>query len=200
MEDPMMQKLLILICGGVLAGSLLSVSPPAQALHPGGDVYSSEPYNVPYKFKDKCADLKFEVKGRAKGYETIYNVPGSDGQAFLDDNRNSYREVWTNTATGRKAHVSGKSRFREVKATHVKGDVWLFRSFLSGAPLVVKNDKGHVAFAEWGVLVVDTTFDTLGDSQPGGEPLDEEVVSSRGHWPTWEPDFDFCDLVRKVLG
>ena len=153
----------------------------------------------PYKFKDKCQGLKFEVKGRSRGYETIYNVPGSGGQAFLDDNRNRYREVWTNKANGRKAYVSGESRFREVKATHVKGDVWRFRSLLSGAPFVVKNDKGNVVLAEWGVLVVDTTFDTLGDSQPGGEPLDDEVVSSRGNWPTWDPDFEFCDLVHKVL-
>ncbi len=197
----MMRKLLVLICGAGLAGSLLgAVGPsPAQAQQPPGSVYSSGPYNFPYKFKDKCQGLKFEVKGRSRGYETIYNVPGSGGQAFLDDNRNRYREVWTNKANGRKAYVSGESRFREVKATHVKGDVWRFRSLLSGAPFVVKNDKGNVVLAEWGVLVVDTTFDTLGDSQPGGEPLDDEVVSSRGNWPTWDPDFEFCDLVHKVL-
>lgn len=198
----MMRKLLVLICGAGLAGSLLGAvgASPAQAQQPPGSVYSSGPYNFPYKFKDKCQGLKFEVKGRSRGYETIYNVPGSGGQAFLDDNRNRYREVWTNMATGRKAYVSGESRFREVKATHVKGDVWRFRSLLSGAPFVVKNDKGNVVLAEWGVLVVDTTFDTLGDSQPGGEPLDDEVVSSRGNWPTWDPDFEFCDLVHKVLG
>ncbi len=202
MGDPMMRKLLALICGAGLAGSLLGVvgATPAQAAQPRGSVYSSGPYNVPYKFNDKCGSLKFEVKGRAKGFETVYNVPGSGGQAFLGDNRNRYREVWTNKATGRKAYVSGESRFREVKATHVKGDVWRFRQLISGAPFVVKNDKGNIALAEWGVLVVDQTFDTLGDSEPGGESLGEEVVSMRGHWPTYEPDFDFCDLVNKVLG
>ncbi len=196
----MVRKLLVLICGVVLGGSLLAVVAPAQAQQPRGTVYSSGPYNVPYKFNDKCPGLKFEVKGRAKGYETVHNVPGSDGQAFLADNRNRYREVWTNKATGRKAYVSGEARFREVKATHVKGDIWRFRSLTSGAPLVVKNDKGRVVLAEWGALVVDTTFDTLGDSQPGGDVLKETVVSQRGNWPTWEPDFEFCDLVNKVLG
>ena len=197
-----MRKLLVLICGVVLAGSLLGTvgAGPGQAQQPRGHVYSSGPYNVPYKFKDKdCKGLTFEVKGRVKGFDVIYNVPGSHGQAFLDDNRSRYREVWTNPANGRKAYVSGKSRFREVKATHLKGDVWRFRSLTSGAPLVVKNDKGRTVLAEWGVLKLDTTYDTLGDSQPGGEVLDETVVSKRGHWPTWEPDFEFCDIVHKVL-
>ena len=196
----MMQKLLVVTCGVVLAGSLLSVAPPAQARHPGGDVYSSGPYNVPYKFKAKdCKGLPFKVEGRARGYEVIYNVPGSHGQAFLDDNRNRTREVWTNPANGRQAFVRGKSRFRELSAHHVKGDIWQFRSVTSGAPFIVKNDKGHVVLAEWGAITLDTTYDTLGDSQPGGDILDDTVVRKQGHWPTWEPDFDFCDLVHKVL-
>ena len=195
-----MRKLLALICGVVLAGSLLSVAPPTQALHPGGDVYDSGPYNFPYKFKDTdCKGLPFMVKGRAKGFETLYNVPGSHGQAFLDDNRNRFREVWTNPANGRKAYASGESRFRELKATHVKGDIWRFRSITSGAPFVVKNDKGRVVLAEWGVIVLDTTYDTLGDSQPGGDVLKQTVIRKRGNWPTFEPDFNFCALVHRVL-
>ena len=198
----MVRKLIALICGAGLAGSLLGVvgASPAQARHPGGTVYNSEHYNFPYKFKeDECEGLTFQVKGRAKGFETIYNVPGSHGQAFLDDNRNRYREVWTNPANGRKAYVSGKSRFRELKAEHIKGDIWRFRSVTSGAPLTVKNDRGNVVLAEWGALVLDTTYDTLGDGEPGGDVLKETVISKRGHWPTWNPAFDFCNIVHKVL-
>jgi hypothetical protein len=65
---------------------------------------------------------------------------------------------------------------------------------------VVKNDRGRIVLAEWGVLEVETTYDTLGDGKPGGEIVKETKLSSRGHWPTWEPDFEFCDLVEKVLG
>ncbi len=196
----MVHKLLALICGVVLAATLLSVGPPAQARHPGGEVYSSGPYNIPYKYKDgECPGLPFKVEGRARGYEVIYNVPGSHGQAFLDDNRNRSREVWTNPANGRQAIVRGKSRFRELAAHHVKGDVWRFRSVLTGSPFVVKNDKGRVVLAEWGALTLDTTYDTLGDGQPGGDVLKEVVVSKQGNWPTWDEDFDFCGLVHKVL-
>jgi hypothetical protein len=198
-----MRKLIALACGAGLAASLLGVvgAAPAQALHPGGDVYSREHYNVPYKFKeDECKSLPYTVTGRARGYEVLYNVPGSHGQAFLDDNRSHYREVWTNPANGRKAYVSGESRFRELTAEHLHGDVWRFRAVTSGAPLVVKNDHGRVVLAEWGALTLDTTYDTLGDSQPGGDILDEVVVRKQGHWPTWERDFDFCHLVHRVLG
>jgi hypothetical protein len=195
----MVRKLLVLICGAVLGGSLLGVGAPAQA-RPHGDVYSAEHYDNPYSFTDDGCDITFEVTGRATGYEVIYNVPGSDGQAFFDDNRYRYREVWTNPANGRKAYVSGHARFREVKAEHVDGDVWRFLSVTTGKPFVVKNDQGRTVLAEYGRLVLSQLFDTLGDSQPGGEGLDVTVVSSSGNWPTWEPDFDFCALVETVLG
>ena len=70
-------------------------------------------------------------------------MPESDGQAFLQDIRYQYREVWTNQETGRKAYVSGRAHNREIKATQVDGDVWNFVSVLTGKPFVVKNDKGH---------------------------------------------------------
>jgi hypothetical protein len=197
----MVHKLVVLISGAVLGGALLAVGPPAQAHHPHGDVYSAEHFDNPYAYTDdSCDGLPFDVSGRATGYEVIYNVPESEGQAFLDDNRYQYHEVWTNPANGRKAYVSGRAHFREVKAEHVDGDVWRFVSVTTGKPFVVKNDKGHTVLAEWGRLVLSSTFDTLGDSQPGGEPLGDEILSARGNWPTWEEDFDFCALVDRVLG
>jgi hypothetical protein len=127
-------------------------------------------------------------------------VQGSGGQAFLQDLRWRYHEVWKNPANGREAFVSGKARVRETKAEHVRGDVWRFRAVLSGAPMVVKNDHGRTVLAEWGRLVFSSVFDTLGDHQPGGDFLSQKVISSRGNWPTWEKDFDFCAVVERVLG
>ena len=43
--------------------------------------------------------------------------------------------------------------------------------------------------------MVSSDFDTLGDSQPGGDFVSQEVLSARGNWPTWDEDFDFCALV-----
>ncbi len=196
----MVRKLLILICGGILSGSLLAVVAPAQAHQARPSVYSEGPFEDSYKdTNDECKGLPFTVKGRVRGYETLYNVPGSDGQAFQQDLRYRYREVWKNPANGRKAFVSGNARVRETRAEHVRGDVWRFRAVISGAPFVVKNDNGRTVLAEWGWLVFDSLFDTLGDSQPGGELLKETVIRQSGNWPTWEEDFDFCHLVERVL-
>lgn len=193
----MVRRLLVLFVGVVLVAGL--VGSPAQA-HGGRDVYSEGPFNDPYSFTDDgCDGLTFEVTGRSEGYETLYNVPGSDGQAFLQDLRYRYREVWTNPANGRKAFVSGRAHNREVKATQVEGNVWTFVSVLKGKPFVVKNDQGRTVLAEWGRLVLSSNFDTLGDGEPGGELVSQEVVSTRGNWPTWDDDFDFCRLVRRVL-
>ncbi len=197
----MVRKLLVLICGVALGGSLLAVGAPAQAHHPHGDVYSQGPFGGPYSFTNEdCEGLFFDVEGSDRGYEIIYNVPGSDGQAFLQDLRYTYHEVWTNPANGHQAFVSGSARSREVKAEHVDGNVWRFLVVLTGKPFVVKNEHGRTVLAEWGRLVRSTDFDTLGDSEPGGEFVDETLLSTRGNWPTWEEDFDWCGFVDRVLG
>ena len=44
-------------------------------------------------------------------------------------------------------------------------------------------------------------FDTLGDSKPGGEEVDFEVLRTvRGKFPSYDPDFDFCRLARRLIG
>ncbi len=45
-------------------------------------------------------------------YFINYNVPGSDGQAFLNHNWYRFRDVLTNPANGRKAYISGRGYFR----------------------------------------------------------------------------------------
>jgi hypothetical protein len=197
----MRRTLLVAICGVGLAGSLLSVAPPAQAAHPHGGIYSEGPADDSYRYvNDECKGLPYKVKGKVRGHEILYNVPGSGGQAFLQDLRYRYHEVWKNPANGRKVFASGEARVHEIKAERVKGDVWRFLTVLSGAPLVVKNDRDRIVLAEWGRLVFSAVFDTLGDHQPGGDIVSQKVISSRGHWPTWEKDFDFCGFVERVLG
>ena len=72
---------------------------------------------------------------------------------------------------------------------------------MSGAPFVVKNDQGRVVLAEWGALVAGARRSTRSaTASRAASRLDQKVISQRGNWPTSEPDFDFCDLVQKVLG
>lgn len=111
----------------VLITLFLAIGTPVQADgdgdggdgdHGRGDVFSVTPYDDDYAFTDE--ECGFDVKGHAKGVDTIYNVRGSDGQAFLDDNRFTFKETWT-SASGGTATASGKARFRETEARHVDG-------------------------------------------------------------------------------
>ncbi|MCW2772658.1 MAG: hypothetical protein JWN91_984 [Nocardioides sp.] len=95
-------------------------------------------------FTDDGCDITFDVVGHARGFEVIYNVPGSGGQAFLDDNRYRYREVWTNPENDRKAYVSGRADYQELFATHLHGDVWKFITSTTG-----RSSSSGTTTARW---------------------------------------------------
>lgn len=164
--------------------------------HDRGDVFSVTPFDDDYSFTDDCG---FDVEGHASGVETLYNVPGSDGQAFLLDSKFRFKEVWSN-GEGGTATASGKARFRETEARHVEGDIWEFTQVLKGRPLTVRDSEGKVVLSEHGQVTFKTLFDTLGDGQPGGEQIEEKIVKIRGDFPTLDPDFDFCAFADEVLG
>ncbi len=53
---------------------------------------------------------------------------------------------------------------------------------------------------EHGKIGIKSVQDTFGDSEPGSEVLKEEIVFAKGHFPTLEPNFDFCRLVDRLIG
>ena len=122
----MMKRLLVLCFTGAMCLSLGAA--PAEARQPAGDIYEKGSYNDPYEFEDDSCGFLFEVKGRSRGFFINYNVPDSDGQAFLNHNWYRFRDVLTNPANGRKAYISGRGYFREVGARHVEGNIWEFDS------------------------------------------------------------------------
>lgn len=111
-----------------------------------------------------------------------------------------YHEVLTNHETGEWFVVRGHSVFREIKATHVEGDVYTFRAHEAGQPFVVENSDGRVVLRDRGLIVREALFDTLGDSEPGGVILDVAVQAVRGPHPGFAEDFDFCALAQELIG
>ncbi len=193
----MMRRIFILILAGALLGL---VAAPAES-NAGGSVYERDRYDDPYTYTDKECGFKVKIKGRAWGRSVTYNVPGSDGQAFRLDNRYHFADVVTNPRNGKKMYISGHGRFRETKATHVEGDIWEFTQVDQGRPFTVKNGRHQTVLADRGKVIFKQTFDTLGDSQPGGDEVDFEVVRvARGNFPSLEPDFDFCALAKRLVG
>jgi hypothetical protein len=191
------RTLLLLLSGSLL---VLFMTPPAQARNDRGTIFEQRRYDDPYSFSDQCGRLKFEVGGRTWGHFVTYNVRGSDGQAFLQDNRYNFRETLTNVRTGRKMYTAGHGRFNERKARHVEGDVWQFFWIERGRPFVVKNARREIVQADHGTAVFRGLFDTLGDHQPGGKYISQKVLRTHGSFPSLEPDFDFCRLVKRLIG
>ena len=60
---------------------------------------------------------------------------------------------------------------------------------------------GDVVLRDRGVIWMRIVFDTLGDSQPGGEIRDESVIRVSGPHPGFEQDeAAFCATVHHLIG
>ncbi len=98
----MIRRLLVLLVSIAL---LVFVAAPAEAHSDRGSVYERDRYNDPYSFVDRDCDFPIRIKGRTWGRFVIYNVKGSDGQAFLIDDRYHFREMLKNPRNGKKMFV-----------------------------------------------------------------------------------------------
>ena len=86
----------------------------------------------------------------------------------------------------------------ETSGTHLEGNIWSFDSKTSGASFTVRDSAGHVVYRDSGTLRLVTTYDLLGDGQPGGEQIGDPVVTALNGRFT---EVDFCaDLVGPLLG
>lgn len=153
-------------------------------------------YSFTDSFTDEACGIEVEVELEGRGVFMVrQDKPGSP--AFFASNNYSFREVVTNPQTGQWIVVTRKGNFREVKATHVDGDVYLFRAHESGQPFVIEDSSGRVVYRERGLLVYEILFDTLGDDEPGGEELNFDLVAVRGFPGAVD---DVCPIVQDLLG
>ena len=88
----------------------------------------------------------------------------------------------------------------DVKATPLGGNVFEFK-FRESGTVVVRDMAGNVVLRDAGATWITIVFDTLGDSMPGGEILDETVDRVSGPHPLFEKDeAAFCDMVHDLIG
>jgi hypothetical protein len=196
-EDDMLRRLLIPLALAVLLGTGLA---PARANGPT-TVYDQGHYDQPYSFTTKECAVKAKITGHTRGHYKNYNVAGSHGQAFLAHNWYRFREVWTNPANGHKAYADGHGYFREISASHVRGDLWSFLSVETGVPIRVRHTRGgEPLLVDHGRIMKRTLFDTQGDQEPGGEIVHEKVLQVQGDFPFGTGRVGFCQLVRRAVG
>jgi hypothetical protein len=106
--------------------------------------------------------------------------------------------VLTNPETGAFMVVRGQFLFREFTARQVSGDIWEFTAHEVGQPFVVEDSDGNVVLRDRGRVTFRAVLDTLGDSQPGGILLEEEITGVHGPHPGLSTDF--CAIATDLIG
>jgi hypothetical protein len=134
-------------------------------------------------------DATYSVDVSASGVSRLRPTRG--GEFFVVHDKYRFDEVWTDLETGRWITVSGNGVFKELRPRQVDGTVYSFSFIDAGAVFTVRDDDGQVVYRDRGVVKGEALFDTLGDGQPGGEILWEDV-SFAGQFPSW--GLSICDI------
>jgi hypothetical protein len=177
--------------GVVLAVGICAGPAGAKVIHEG-TVSGTDHF-----IDDSCGftlvvDVTFEFKARLRVDTT--------GQAFLEHTIFRFTETVTNPATGGFFYIVHRGLSNDIKATQVDGTVYEFVTVEAGQPFVIKDAAGNVVSRDRGVIRHTFLFDTLGDSQPGGEFIVALSDDVHGPHPAFAPDFPFCDVAAQLTG
>ena len=160
-----------------------------------GKPFEKGHYEFTDSFDDTVCGVAVHIEFSASGSFVTHPVKGSDGQAFFGHDNYEFTEVISTDAGFVTTH--GNGNFNEQKATHIEGNIWEFESLDAGT-FRVFDASGDLLLRATGVFKVSEQFDTLGDSQPGAEPIPGtfEVLFERGQ--TLSED-EFCAAVLPEL-
>ena len=203
-----MRPALLRSCAALLLTGLAVAASPqgAQAKPVERERYE---FSLP-AFTDEICGIDARLAVEGSGLFKVREVKGSDGQAFFGFDNFEYIETWTTDAGSVVIHHNGT--FKEKRATRVEGpvtytfegvqytsdDVWTFQFQESGIFRVYDMD-GNVLLKDTGVFRAQEQFDTLGDSQPGGRPIDGTFeVLKDGNGQSFDEE-QFCSVVLAEL-
>jgi hypothetical protein len=121
-------------------------------------------------------------------------------QAFFGQSSERFTDTFTNLANGAWFTVDGRITLMDVRATALGDDIFEFMFRESGMS-VVRDMDGNVVLRDSGAIWTLEVFDTLGDSQPGGESLNQTVIRVSGPHPGFEQDEEtLCATVHDLIG
>jgi poly(3-hydroxybutyrate) depolymerase len=117
---------------------------------------------------------------------------------FFDHELYSFRQVWTNTATGAWFVIRGSSLLADVTAKKIDGNVYEYTSIRAGQPFVVEDSTGRVVARERGLIRFRVLWDTGGDTDPAREFVDFLGLDLMGPHPGF--DTDTCTYAKDLIG
>lgn len=170
--------------------TMVLVTAPANA-----GIYEHSKFSDTFSetFTECGIDIDYSWAGR--GVFAIRTIAGTD-QAYLGSSTVHFVETFTNPDNGKWFTISGDGRTRETSGTLVEGNIWSFTNKDSGALFTVRNSAGEVLYRDSGTVRYTAWFDTLGDGQPGGVFISDQLDDLNGRFT----DVDFCaDLVEPLL-
>jgi hypothetical protein len=156
-----------------------------------------EHYSSTSSFTDSSCGFTLNSQSEIHGQ---LDIRVADGEAFLNRETYSFRDVQTNPSTGKWFVVRGHGVFNAIKATLVSGTIYEFVAIEAGQPFVIEDATGNVIARDSGVIRHTYLFDTLGDSAPGGIHLEETSTIVHGPHPGFAEDFPFCEIAAQLTG
>jgi hypothetical protein len=180
----------------MLATMVVLVGPvPAHAT-----VYESDHFTFEESVEEDLCGIETRRDSAGSGHFRTRTGKGELDQAFFGQSSFEFTDTFTNLATGASFSIGGRLTGMDVKATPLGGNVFEFELRESGM-VVLRDMAGDVVLHEAGAVWTTVVFDTLGDSTPGGEVLDESFTRVSGPHPLLEmEEAAFCDLVGDLIG
>jgi hypothetical protein len=180
-----------LAAGLAMVGSM-AVPGVAQATPPVENDHYEDAFTG--SFDDCGFTITYDVT--TSGHFMSREVEGSDGQAFLAQDNFEVRNVLTNPETGAFMVERGHGLFKELSGRQIAGNIWEFTTH-SIFNRVLEDSEGNIVARESGLVTSLVVFDTLGDGQPGGIVLEEEITGVHGPHPVFE---GFCEIATDLIG
>jgi hypothetical protein len=184
------------VLSAVLAMTVVMVGAvPAHAT-----VFESGHFSFEESVEEDLCGIAVRRDTVASGHFRTRTGKGDLDQAFFGQSCVEFTDTFTSLATDASFSVEGRLTGMDVKATPLGGNVFEFR-FRESGTVTVRDMAGDVVLRDRGAIWTTIVFDTLGDSMPGGEVLDETVDRVSGPHPLFEMDeAAFCDMVDDLIG
>ena len=183
-----------------LPAVLASLVAAAGAVPAQATVFEKGPFTFEESNVEDLCGLTVRHDFAIDGHFRTRTGKGDLDQAFFGQSSARITDRFTNLANN--AFFTHEARLTEmdVKATPLGDDIFEFK-FREAGMSVVRDMDGNVVLRDRGAIWMRVVFDTLGDSQPGGEIIDESVIRVSGPHPGFDQDEQaFCATVHDLIG